>query len=112
MSTPEGRWETYLLVRGENLRTMLREHFAQRPRDVRFFMGKGFDPRMNLGIETVLGAGGSGKRELTLVEFDENLHGILRSIRFKVAAERELLTPLVAEDHNIGVCRARGGAPF
>ena len=34
-------------------------------------MGKGFDPRMNLGIETVLAAGGSGKREVTLVEFDE-----------------------------------------
>jgi hypothetical protein len=96
MSTPEGRWETYLLVRGEDLRTMLREHFAQRARDVRFFMGKGFDPRMNLGIETVLAAGGSGKREVTLVEFDEGDDSPSKAYADRVQTNLEGLTTIAA----------------
>jgi hypothetical protein len=65
------RWNQYVLTSGNDLQTMLNAHFAERERNLVFILGKGFDPRMNLGVKAVLSAGGAGARAVVLLDFDE-----------------------------------------
>ena len=97
-STTEGRWDTYLMVRGEDFRLMMRDHLSKGSRDVKFFLGKGFDPRMTLGLETMLEAGGAGKRDVTLIEFDEGEESPSKAYRDRVQANVEALRSLVSSD--------------
>lgn len=64
-------WEDYVLDTGEELIGFWRGHLAERKRNVLFVTGKGFDPRMCLGLETLLGLGGEGKRDILAVSLDE-----------------------------------------
>lgn len=65
------RWQNYVLEHGEGLARFWETHLQARERNVLFVVGKGFDPRMCLGIEALLDAGGTGKRDVFAISFDE-----------------------------------------
>lgn len=65
------RWQNYVLEHGAGLNQFLESHLRARERDVLFVVGKGFDPRMCLGIEALLSAGGDGKRDVLAIAFEE-----------------------------------------
>ena len=65
------RWGTYVLESGAGLDAMFKSHLGACRRDVRFITGRGFDPRMNLGLRMLLAAGGEGRRHITLLQFEE-----------------------------------------
>src|SRR5712692_432815 len=64
-------WEDYVLDTGEELIDFWREHLAKRKRNVLLVLGRGFDPRMCLGIETLLRLAGGGERDILAVTLDE-----------------------------------------
>jgi hypothetical protein len=64
------RWHNYVMESGPRLETFWKSHLRT-PRDVLFVVGKGFDPRMCLGLQLVLSAGGTGKRDVIALELDE-----------------------------------------
>jgi hypothetical protein len=65
------RWQHYVLLRGERLRAFWASHLGQCERNVLFVLGRGFDPRMCMGLQLVLGAGGSGRRDVFALDFRE-----------------------------------------
>jgi hypothetical protein len=67
------RWEQYVLESASGVPEFWASHLGERERDVLFIMGKGFDPRMCRGLEMLLGAGGTGRRDVLAVEFDEGI---------------------------------------
>ena len=66
-------WEDYVLDTGEELISFWRDHLTKRRRDLLFILGKGFDPRMCLGIESLLRLEGEGKRDILAVTLDEGV---------------------------------------
>ena len=70
MSTDD-RWSTYVLESGLGLQRLLSYHLGNSKRDVCFILGAGFDPRMNLGLKTLIEAGGGGRRHVIVLNFDE-----------------------------------------
>jgi hypothetical protein len=64
------RWSDYFLRRGTESKDFWKEYLAQR-RDVLFIVGMGFDPRTCQGYSDLLAAGGSGRRDCTVMLFDE-----------------------------------------
>jgi hypothetical protein len=65
------RWQNYMLERDDKLRRFWQSHLAERERNVLYILAKGFDPRMCDGFDLILQAGGKGKRDACLIEFDE-----------------------------------------
>jgi hypothetical protein len=86
MKTVEERWDRHVLASGTDLQGMLNAHFAERQRNVVFFLGKGFDPRMNMGIRAVLAANGKGTREVVLLDFHEGQDS--PSVRYQGRVDR------------------------
>jgi hypothetical protein len=68
---PSARWEYYLLLREEQLRDFWVEHLRRSRRAVLVILGRGFDPRMGLGLKTLLEAGGDGPRDVLGLDFRE-----------------------------------------
>jgi hypothetical protein len=68
-STP--RWQHYVLLRGDELHRFWAKHLNERERQTLVLVGRGFDPRMCLGLELLLGAGGAGRRDVLALEFHE-----------------------------------------
>ena len=65
------RWEYYLLLREERLRDFWVEHLRRSRRAVLVILGRGFDPRMALGVQRLLEAGGDGPRDVLGLDFRE-----------------------------------------
>lgn len=65
------RWQNYFLQQNGELSRFWQSHLAERERNVLFVLAQGFDPRMCDGFELVLRAGGSGRRDVCLIQFDE-----------------------------------------
>jgi hypothetical protein len=70
MSVPD-RWETYVMASGGDLQSLLKSHFDARKRSVCFIMGRGFDPRMNLGLRTLLAECPGHDYHVLVLEFSE-----------------------------------------
>jgi hypothetical protein len=68
---PPLRWRDYVLLRGEGLRSFWSQHLGATERNVLVIMGKGFDPRACLGARTLAEAGGSGRRDVIVLDFAE-----------------------------------------
>ncbi|MBI2266243.1 MAG: hypothetical protein HYU64_13925 [Armatimonadetes bacterium] len=64
------RWRNYVMESGPRLQTFWRAHF-QAERNVLFVLGKGFDRRMCLGLQSLMDAGGTGNRDVVAIHFDE-----------------------------------------
>jgi hypothetical protein len=65
------RWQNYVLERGDGLTRFWRDHLEEHERCVLLVLGLGFDPRMCLGLEAILAAGGAGRRDVMLIVFRE-----------------------------------------
>jgi hypothetical protein len=68
---PAPRWQYYVLLRGERLREFWADHVDQCERNMLFVLGRGFDPRMCMGLRLVLGAGGAGRRDVLALDLRE-----------------------------------------
>lgn len=93
------RWSNYVLAAGEDLNSLLRLHCASAERNICVILGQGFDPRMNIGLRSILEAGGTGRRHLILLQFDE---GASSPSRFYENAIKQNLADL--EKLRNGVC--------
>lgn len=71
MKQPPMRWRDYLLERGDGLDQFWTKHLASRERSVLLVVGRGFDPRMGLGLGHLLRAGGDGPRDVLALEMQE-----------------------------------------
>ena len=89
------RWEHYLNFKGPEFDSFWEDYLREGNRDVLFIIGLGFDPRMCTGIKTILNAGGSGKRECLLVEFDEGAHSPSKKYKDRVNENRLTLEALL-----------------
>ncbi len=65
------RWANYVMASGEELGELLKAHFGDSKRTVCFIMGRGFDPRMNLGIGTLLNGYPQHTYRAIVLEFAE-----------------------------------------
>ena len=80
------RWEFYVLLREERLHEFWANQVARGECEVLCVVGRGFDPRMTIGLKAVLGAGGGGVRDVLGLEF---LEGPLSpSLKHQHAVER------------------------
>jgi hypothetical protein len=66
------RWSTYHLVRGEEVSHFWREHLAETQRNILMILSRSFDPRISIGPQTILEAGGQGKRDAKILTFDSD----------------------------------------
>jgi len=89
------RWEQYLNFKGPECDSFWEDYLRESNRDVLFVLGLGFDPRMCTGIKAILNAGGSGKRECLLVEFDEGAHSPSKKYKDRVNENRLTLEALL-----------------
>ena len=65
------RWTDAVLESGDELQKFWKHHLAERERSLLFILAKGFDPRMCIGIEMLLGLTDSIRLNVDLIEFDE-----------------------------------------
>ncbi len=56
------RWEQYIVRHGKEFDKFWKYLLGKKERRLLFILGQGFDPRMCLGIKTILNSGGSGNR--------------------------------------------------
>ncbi len=89
------RWEHYLNFKGPEFDSFWEDYLREGNRDVLFILGLGFDPRMCTGIKAILNAGGSGKRECLLVEFNEGAHSPSKKYKDRVNENRLTLEALL-----------------
>jgi len=89
------RWEHYLIFKGPEFDSFWEGYLREGDRDVLFIIGLGFDPRMCTGIKAILNAGGSGKRECLLIEFDEGADSPSKKYKNRVDENRLTLERLL-----------------
>src|ERR1022692_3898476 len=65
------RWQHYVLLRQEALKKFWVRHLSERERSVLIVVGRGFDPRMCLGLGLLLDAQGAGCRDVLGIEYRE-----------------------------------------
>ncbi|HHE40170.1 MAG TPA: hypothetical protein ENL10_01560 [Candidatus Cloacimonetes bacterium] len=65
------RWRDYFLRQGTDFFEFWKRYLNSKEHDVLFVVGLGFDPRTCTAVENILNAGGNGKRDCFLLEFDE-----------------------------------------
>jgi hypothetical protein len=70
-STPSARWENYVLEKGANLFEFWCHRLESGKGKILFIMGKGFDPRMCLGIERLFETNKSFEVTVKVIVFDE-----------------------------------------
>ncbi len=68
IATP--RWQDYVLTQGKGFSDFWSSHL-QHSRDILFVLGSGFDPRMCLGLDVFMNAGGLGHRHILTIAFEE-----------------------------------------
>lgn len=71
MSLDSLRWRDYFLRDGERFDEFWKSFLGERKRDILFVLGHGFDARMCDGLERLLGLGGEGARDVSLLSFHE-----------------------------------------
>lgn len=66
------RWRDYVLVRGQDLSTFWRLHCQGANRKILFIVGRGFDPRTPLGLESLVASVGTTTIDLLGLEYVED----------------------------------------
>jgi len=90
------RWDPYVLVADEEFDDFWCSHLAGRKRDLLVVVGRGFDIRTTLGSRRILNAGGDGRRDAWILNFDNGM--IDSDRRSKLTSEnvdrlKEIFTP-------------------
>jgi len=89
------RWHNYVMESGPRLQNFWRSYFNV-DRHVLFVLGKGFDPRMCLGLRSLLDAGGAGRRDVIGIAFDEGSSSPSKAYEQLVHANWAELDSLIA----------------
>lgn len=85
------RWQNYFLKSGEGFFSFWKEYLGTGSRNILFIAGLGFDPRMCMGIESIIKTGGKGKRDCFLINFDEGTNSLSRQYdQFKEQNKQKL----------------------
>lgn len=97
LTTPNPRWAPYILLHGEELKVFLNEHFLPAERKVLYVMGKGFDIRMNIGIDRIIKANPSVDVDLFLINFNEGKKS--NSLKYKslVTENQKELSSIISD---------------
>ncbi len=90
------RWEQYIVRHGKEFDKFWKYLLGKKERRLLFILGQGFDPRMCLGIKTILNSGGSGNRECLLIEYDEGSNSPSKNYSHLVDDNRRTLEALIA----------------
>ena len=94
------RWNDYFFTKNEDYHDFWQNYLKQK-REILFILGKGFDPRMCLGLESILQKGGDGKRDCTLISFIEGENSPSRDFRLDVEQNKTKLNELMNGRGNI-----------
>lgn len=65
------RWQDYILNSSTELIDFWKDHLGNKKRDVLFVLGRGFDSRMCLGLETLVSTNKVNKLEVLAINLDE-----------------------------------------
>jgi hypothetical protein len=65
------RWNPYVLYHGPTATSFWKDHFTNRPGKLLFILGKGFDVRMNIAIESLIKACPAIDVDCWLIEYNE-----------------------------------------
>ena len=65
------RWDPYFMQRGKDFNVFWQQRLTSKARNILFILGQGFDPRMCIGLDTLLKMRGEGRRDCLLIHFDE-----------------------------------------
>lgn len=66
-----GRWQNYVLKKGEEFHSFWQRFLQSQRRNVLFIIGVGFDPRMCTGINAILRHARDGSHDCVAIRFDE-----------------------------------------
>lgn len=67
----ENRWNPYVLFQDDTVKELWSSHFQEQNKKVLFILGKGFDVRMNLGIQSLLRTVPDIQLDCLLIAMDE-----------------------------------------
>lgn len=90
------RWENYLLHHGDALLEFWQNYLAADNRRIMFILGRGFDPRMCIGIDKLFSLDGIAEASVRIVEFDEGEDSPSAKFATRVSANSKLLEHIVA----------------
>jgi len=99
------RWSDYVLESDGRLEDMLAQHFKDEERSVCFILGRGFDPRMPLGLDLVLKTIDGARTHIIVVEFGEGTsspsHQYDRLVNENIQKYTELQNEMMAESRRV-----------
>jgi len=95
------RWDNYFLRHGPEFDVFWKKYLSYSNRDILFLVAKGFDPRMCCGIEAITEAGGLGKRDCIIIDFDEGATSPSRKYNPLVQQNSILLNKLLSNHKKI-----------
>lgn len=95
------RWADYFLRKGAELQTFWQSYLQEKRRDVLFVLGMGFDPRMCLGYDSLLKAGGEGKRDCIIAKFIEGNDSPTEKYKDQVQENMAKLKKLIPSGSNL-----------
>lgn len=92
----ELRWNDYFLKKDKEYHQFW-EGYLKSSRDILYILGGGFDPRMCMGIESVLEKGGEGLRHCIMINFHEGNNSPSRDFRHNVEENKEKLQEIIKD---------------
>ena len=84
------RWNDYFLKKDRKHDEFWKE-YLETPRNILYILGAGFDPRMCVGIKSILEKGGEGIRHCALINFHEDENSPSKKFRHNVDMNKEEL---------------------
>jgi hypothetical protein len=95
------RWDPYFIKSGSNFDAFWKDYLLDGDHHLLYILGQGFDPRMCIGIEALLRAGGFGSRDCLLVDFDEGLNSPSKQLDHLAQQNRQRLDELINKRGNL-----------
>jgi len=88
----QGRWVNYFFRKDIEFSKFWTEYLNTTNRDILFLLAQGFDPRMCDGINALSTAGGNGKRDCIVIDFDEGENSPSRKHEDLIEENKKTLT--------------------
>ena len=92
------RWQYYVLERSRSLVRFWKYHLETSTRKILYVLGKGFDPRMCLGLETLTCEAGLKSFDVWLIEWDEGPDSPSHIYAGRVKKNQDKLDTLVSKE--------------
>src|SRR5687767_14169213 len=89
------RWRYYALSKGPEVSRFWAKRLKMSNRNVLCILGLGFDSRTCEAIRMLTDAGGKGRLDVILIEFDEGPDSPSRTLEAHVAENRRILTEIL-----------------